>query len=63
MFHQVQVLPADRDALKFLWRFLRNSPTGTYKMNVNLYGKENKFPLLPELGVQKNGIRWRALIQ
>ena len=41
MFHQVQVLPADRDALKFLWRFLRNSPTGTYKMNVNLYGKEN----------------------
>ena len=39
MFHQVQVLPADRDALRFLWRFLKNSSIDTYKMNVHLFGK------------------------
>ena len=39
MFHQVQVLPADRDALRFLWRFSKDSPIGTYKMNVHLFRK------------------------
>ena len=29
MFHQVQVLPADADALRFLWRFSKNSPIDT----------------------------------
>ena len=39
MFHQVQVLPADRDALRFLWCFSKDSPIDTYKMNVHLFGK------------------------
>ena len=39
MFHQVQVLPADGDALRFLWRFSKNSSIDTYKMNVHLFGK------------------------
>ena len=30
MFHQVQVLPADRDALRSLWCFSKDSPTDTY---------------------------------
>ena len=29
MFHQVQVLPADADALRFLWRFSKDSPIDT----------------------------------
>ena len=39
MFLQVQVLPANRDALRFLWRFSKNSPIDIYKMNVHLFGK------------------------
>ena len=39
IFHQVQVLPADREALRFLWRFSKESPIDTYKMNVHLFGK------------------------
>ena len=29
-FHQVQVLPADRDALRFLWCFSKDSPIDTH---------------------------------
>ena len=43
MFHQVQVLPADRDALRFLWRFSNDSPLDTYKINVHLFGKTDSF--------------------
>ena len=39
IFHEVQVLPANRDALRFLWRFSKDSPIDTYKMNVHLFGK------------------------
>ena len=39
MFRQVQVLPAYRDALRFLWRFPKDSPIDIYKMNVHLFGK------------------------
>ena len=39
MFHEVQVLPANRDALRFLWRFSKDSPIDTYKMNVHLFRK------------------------
>ena len=33
IFHKVQALLADRDALRFLWRFSKDSPIDTYKMN------------------------------
>ena len=39
MFHQVQVLPADREACRFLWCFSKDSPIDTYKINVHLFGK------------------------
>ena len=39
MFHQVQVLPADRDALRFLWHFSKGSLIDTHKINVHLFGK------------------------
>ena len=39
MFYQVRVLPSDRDALRFLWRFNENLPLDTYHINVHLLGK------------------------
>ena len=41
MFHQVRVLPSDRDALRFLRHFNENFPVDTYHMNVHLFGKTN----------------------
>ena len=42
MFHQVQVLPSDRDALRrFLWSFNENLPVNLpYHMNVHLLAKQ-----------------------
>ena len=39
MFHQVQVLPVDRDTLRFLGCFSKDSTIDTYKFNVHLFGK------------------------
>ena len=39
MFHQVRVLPSDRNALRFLWHFNENLPVDTYHMNVHLFSK------------------------
>ena len=39
MFHQVWVLPSDRDARRFLWRFNENLLVDTYHMNPHLFGK------------------------
>ena len=35
------VLPTNRDALRFLWRFSMKSSIDTYKINVHLFGKTN----------------------
>ena len=35
MFHQVHVLPADRDALKFLWRFSKDSDDDPHNIRDN----------------------------
>ena len=40
MFHQIQVLPADRDALRFVWHFPNDSPIDTYKMANYLFGNQ-----------------------
>ena len=39
MFHQVRIIPSDRDALRFLWRYKVNEKMDEYVMNVHLFGK------------------------
>lgn len=39
MFHQVQVRPADRDALRVVWRNNNIDKIENYKMNVHIFGK------------------------
>ena len=41
MFHLVQVLPADRDALRFLWHLSKDSAIDIHKMNVYLFEKKD----------------------
>ena len=39
MFHQLQILLADKNELRFLWHFSKNSPIDTQRMNIHLFGK------------------------
>ena len=41
MFHQVRVREEDRDVLLFLWREIPNDYIDDYKMNVQLFGKND----------------------
>ena len=54
MFHQVQVLPADRDALRF---HRHKGLTHRHTQNKRSSVWENRFSLLLKLGIKKNSIR------
>ena len=41
MFHQIKVKKSDRDALRFLWRFLKTEKLQEYAMTVHQYGKND----------------------
>ena len=49
MFHQLQILLADRNELKFLWRFSKDSPIDT--KNECPFVWKNRFSLLLKLGI------------
>ena len=41
MFHQINVSPKDRNALRLFWRENNNGVVSDYKMNVHLFGKND----------------------
>ena len=41
MFHQINVSPEDRDAIRFLWKENSNEVVSDYKINVHLFGKND----------------------
>ena len=61
MFHQISVSPKDRDALRFLWRENSNEVVSDYKMNVDLFGK-NDSPFVANFELKKAGADKKDII-